>query len=154
MTQDIFGQTTTLGSGPALEAWNKTQLAFLAHGAATPTHLGEALTAAPDFALGHAVKGMFYTLLGRRELMQTAEEALATARAAAASTQISAREQHFVDALAGWVEGNPRKAITHFDQIIAQAPDDILAVKLDHATRFVLGDNKGMRRTLETVMPA
>lgn len=154
MTQDIFGQNTTVAPGPALEAWNKTQLAFLAHGAATPGHLGDALAAAPDFALAHAVKGMFYTLLGRRELMQTAVEALEAARAAAAKTPISAREQHFIDALAGWVTGNPRKAINHFAQIIAQAPDDILAVKLDHATRFVLGDNKGMRAVLEQVMPA
>lgn len=154
MTQDIFGQTTTLGHGPALDAWNKTQLAFLAHGAATPGHLAKALEAAPDFALGHAVKGIFYTLLGRRELMQTAHEALAAAQASAARSPVSVREQHFIDALAGWLEGNPRKAIVHFDAILAKAPDDILAVKLDHATRFVLGDNKGMRRTLETVMPA
>ena len=83
MTQDIFGQTTTVAPGPALEAWNKTQLAFLAHSAATPVHLGEALEAAPNFALAQAVKGMFYTLLGRRELMETAQEALASARAAA-----------------------------------------------------------------------
>jgi hypothetical protein len=66
MTQDIFGQTTTVAAGPALEAWNKTQMAFLAHGAATPVHLGEVLNVAPDFALAQAVKGMFYTLLGRR----------------------------------------------------------------------------------------
>ena len=60
MTIDIFGQQTTLASGPALDSWNKTQLAFLAHGAATPEHLGAALTAAPEFALGHAIKGIFY----------------------------------------------------------------------------------------------
>ncbi len=154
MTQDIFGQTTTVAPGPALDAWNKTQLAFLAHGAATPGHLGDALTAAPDFALAHAVKGMFYTLLGRRELMPTAREALQAAKTAAVATPISTREQQFIDALEGWVNGNPSKAIVHFSEIIAKAPDDILAVKLDHATRFVLGDNKGMRAVLEQVMPA
>ena len=154
MTQDIFGQTTTIAAGPAIDAWNKTQLAFLAHGAATPGHLGEALTASPDFALGHAVKGMFYALLGRSELMETAREALATARTAAKVNPISAREQHFIDALACWIDGQPKAAITHFEAIIAAAPDDILAVKLDHATRFVVGDNRGMRRMLEQVMPA
>lgn len=154
MTQDIFGQTTTVAAGPALEAWNKTQLAFLAHGAATPGHLGDALAAAPDFALAHAVKGMFYTLLGRRELMETAHEALATARAAAQANPVSAREQHFIDALACWVTGQPKAALVHFEAIIENAPDDILAVKLDHATRFVVGDSIGMRRMLEQVMPA
>jgi len=152
--QDIFGQTTTLGSAEALEAWNKTQMAFLAHGAATPGHLGDALAAAPEFALAQAVKGMFYTLLGRRELMETAQDALKAAQNSAATHGVSAREQHFIDALAGWVAGHPRQALVHFEAIIAAAPDDILAVKLDHATRFVLGDSAGMRKMLETVMPA
>jgi tetratricopeptide (TPR) repeat protein len=154
MTQDIFGQTTTVAAGPALEAWNKTQMAFLAHGAATPVHLGEVLNVAPDFALAQAVKGMFYALLGRRELMDTAHEALAAARAAAKANPVSAREQHFIDALACWVAGEPKAALVHFEAVIAEAPDDILAVKLDHATRFVLGDSIGMRRMLEQVMPA
>lgn len=154
MMLDVFGQETTLGSKEALDAWNKTQLAFLAHSAATPGHLGEALTAAPDFALGQAVKGMFYTLLGRRELRETAQDALKAAKAAAAMNPVSVREQHFIDALAAWIAGNPTQAIVHFEAVIAKAPDDILAVKLDHATRFVLGDNIGMRRVIEQVMPA
>lgn len=154
MTQDIFGQTTTVSVGPAIDAWNKTQLAFLAHSAATPGHLGDALTAAPEFALAHAVKGMFYTLLGRRELAQTAQDALAAARRAAQTMPVSTREQHFIDALACWIAGQPKSALTHFEAVIAVAPDDILAVKLDHATRFVIGDNIGMRRMLEKVMPA
>ncbi len=154
MTQDVFGQLTTVKPGQALDAWNKTQLAFLAHGAATPGFLAEALEADPDFALAHAVKGMFYTLLGRRELIQTAEEALAAARVAASNTAISEREQHFIDALDAWVSGNPRRALEHFSSVIDRAPDDILAVKLDHATRFVLGDNQGMRAVIEKVLPA
>lgn len=154
MTQDIFDQPTTLANERALDAWNKTQLAFLAHGAATPGHLAEALEAAPEFALGHAVKGLFYTLLGRRELMPTAEEALATATAAAANTGIQPREQRFIDALDAWIAGNPRQALAHLEANVNDDPTDILAVKLDHATRFILGDNRGMRSTLERVMPA
>ena len=154
MAQDIFGQTTTLQAGPALDAWNDTQLAFLAHGASTPEHLAKALTAEPDFALGHAIKGMFYVLLGRRELMQTALDALASAQSASARISVSAREQHFIDALQGWVNGQPRQSMSHFSAIIEKAPEDILAVKLDHAMRFVSGDNKGMRRMIEQVLPA
>jgi len=152
--QDAFGQTTTLSSADALESWNKTQFAFLAHGAATPTHLGATLEAAPDFALAHAVKAMFYLLLGRKELIATAEEARATALASIAKTPVSTREQHFIDALVIWMEGHPRKALTHFEAILAADPTDTLAMKLDHGVRFVLGDAKGMRRMIEQVMPA
>jgi tetratricopeptide (TPR) repeat protein len=154
MTHDIFGQTTTLTAGLALDSWNKTQLAFLAHGAATPGHLGDTLTAAPEFALGHAVKGMFYVLLGRKELTQTARDALAAARTAANASPISPREQHFVEALAMWLEGQPRSALTHFETLLAMNPADVLAMKLDHATRFILGDAAGMRHMIEKVMPA
>ena len=154
MTLDIFGQTTTITSSAALDAWNKTQLAFLAHGASTPEHLGQALEAEPDFALAHAVKGMFYVLLGRRELMQTAHDALASAKSAATRMPVSKREQHFIDALQGWVEGHPHRALAQFAAIIEQSPSDILAVKLDHSTRFVLGDSKGMLQVIEQVLPA
>ncbi len=154
MMQDIFGQTTTLTAGPALESWNQTQLAFLSHGAATPGHLGDTLSAAPDFALGQAVKGMFYVLLGRKELLQTASDALASARQAAQATPVTGREAHFIEALARWLEGNPRRALTHFEAILAVDPADVLAMKLDHATRFILGDAKGMRQMIETVKPA
>jgi tetratricopeptide (TPR) repeat protein len=154
MTQDIFGQTTSLPAGPAIDSWNKTQLAFLAHGAATPVHLAETLTAAPDFALGHAAKGVFYTLLGRKELMPTAHEALAAARLAAQKRPISPREQHFVEALALWLAGQPRKALGHFEALLALNPTDVLAMKLDQATRFILGDSVGMRRMIEAVMPS
>ncbi len=154
MTLDIFGQTTTVSSSSALDSWNKTQLAFLAHGASTPEHIAKALAAEPDFALGHAVKGLFYVLLGRRELMQTAREALESARTSSAQISVSAREQHFIEALQEWLDGHARRAIEHFGAVISHSPDDILAVKLDHATRFVLGDSKGMRSVIEQVLPA
>ena len=48
------------------EAWDKMVLAFLAHGASTPEHLGTVLKEAPDFAMAHAVKGLFLLMLGRR----------------------------------------------------------------------------------------
>ena len=67
---------------------------------------------------------------------------------------MSAREQHIIDALKAWIDGQPRHALEHFTAIIDKAPDDILAVKLDHATRFVIGDNKGMREIIEQVLPA
>ncbi|PUB16250.1 tetratricopeptide repeat protein [Yoonia sediminilitoris] len=152
--QDIFGQETTLTTTAALDRWNKTQLAFLAHGAGTPVHLAETLTAEPDFALGHTVKAMFYILLGRKELFATAQEACETAQAAQRARPISTREQHFLEALRVWMQGHPKAALHHFEAALAQNPTDTLAMKLDHAVRFVVGDNVGMRRMIESVMPS
>ncbi|QBY01012.1 tetratricopeptide repeat protein [Rhodophyticola sp. CCM32] len=154
MTQDIFGQTVTLAPGGSLESWNATQMAFLAHSAATPTHLAETLTTAPDFALGHAVKAMFYLLLGRRELVATAQDALTQAKSALTTSSVTRREQRYVQALDIWMQGHPKAALDIFADILRQHPDDALAMKLDHALRFMLGDSTGMRRMIETVMPA
>ena len=151
---DCFGQATTLASPEARLAWDRTQMAFLAHGARTPEHLAATLGAAPDFALGHAVKGLFLILLGRRELLATAAEALSAARAGAASTPVTPREAGFVEALAAWLGGQPSQAVAHLDAGLAAAPDDTLAMKLAHAIRFVLGDGPGMLRGTLAALPA
>lgn len=154
MTQDIFGQTVTLAPGPALSSWNATQMAFLAHGSATPTHLADTLNAAPDFALGHAVKAMFYLLLGRRELIAPASAALTQARVASTVQTVTPRERRYVEALSLWMQGQPTRATEVFAALLRTHPGDALAVKLDHALRFVLGDSAGMRRAVEGAMPA
>ncbi|MGK7752992.1 MULTISPECIES: tetratricopeptide repeat protein [unclassified Roseovarius] len=154
MKFDIFDQPISLSRDNAVDAWNKTMLGFLAHAAVTPKLLGEVLEIEPDFALGHAVKGMFYVLLGRRELMQTAREAHINARSALKNSGATPRERSYVDALGVWLDGSPSGAVAHFEEILDGHPQDALAMKLDHALRFVLGDASGMRRSVEKILPA
>ncbi|MEL6432963.1 MAG: tetratricopeptide repeat protein, partial [Pseudomonadota bacterium] len=129
-------------------------MGFLAHAAITPVHLGKVLELEPGFALGHAVKGMFYILLGRRELMQTAHDAYAAALTGSKEGHITAREQKFVQALGVWLDGRPSEAIQLIEDVLRMHPADALAMKLSHAIRFVLGDGEGMRRSIERVMDA
>ncbi|MEO1140165.1 MAG: tetratricopeptide repeat protein [Pseudomonadota bacterium] len=154
MKFDVFGLPTSLTQDSALEAWNETILGFLAHAAVTPKHLGQVLGAEPGFALGHAVKGMFYILLGRRELMQTAYESQTAAHHALAQGHATKRERKFVDALDVWLDGRPSGAIELLEEVLLDHPEDALAMKLSHAIRFVLGDAQGMRTSVERVMPA
>ncbi|MEM7721776.1 MAG: tetratricopeptide repeat protein [Pseudomonadota bacterium] len=151
---DGFGQQVTLSTPATVDSWTEMQRAFLAHSAATPTHLGAVLEAAPDFALGHAVKGMFCTLLGRPEMVADAQMSLVKARTAQQRAGSTERERRYVDALDIWLAGRPTMALQHFAAILRDHPDDPLAMKLDHALRFVLGDSKGMRASLEQIMPA
>lgn len=154
MYQDIFGQDTSLKTRSAGESWDQTLLAFMAHGAATPTHLVATLEAEPDFALGHAVKGMFYVLLGRSELLETAREALGLAEASAMVTPVTPREQEFIAALKAALDGKLSVTIAHMEVVLAMHPGCTLAMKLSHAFRFVLGDGTGMRKSIEAVMSA
>lgn len=154
MKHDAFGQPTGLESDKGLQDWNAAQLGFLAHSAATPEHLAAVLRAEPGFALGHAAKGLFLLLLGRRELRDDAVAALATADAAVAGGAVSARERGFVEALRAWIAGRPTQAVEILEHGLEARPDDPLAMKLGHAIRFVLGDSRGMRASIERVLPA
>ena len=60
----------------------------------------------------------------------------------------------FLEALREWMKGQPKAALQYFEAALTQNPTDILALKLDHAIRFVMGDAKGMRRMIEKAMPA
>ena len=151
---DILRQLTPLRNAASLDHWNKMILAFLAHGAATPTHLGALLEAEPDFALGHATKGLFCMMLGRIEMVETAREALEAAQMARLTRPANARENAFVTALDVWLNGSPRGAIAAMEGILLAAPEDTLALKISHAIRFILGDSAGMRRSIEAALPA
>ncbi|SOH92537.1 hypothetical protein SAMN06273572_101384 [Monaibacterium marinum] len=144
MMHDLNGLAVTLSDQTALSAWNNVQRAFLAHSAATPEHLGVVLTREPGFALGHAVKGMFYLLLARRELMGVVTDELALAKSAAAQGGANPREAEFVTALAEAVAGHWGWAAARLDVVIQNWPGDALAMKLVQSLRFMLGDAQGM----------
>ncbi|MGB3407735.1 MAG: tetratricopeptide repeat protein [Jannaschia sp.] len=148
---DIFEQPVTLTDPKAVSEWDAMCLAFLAHGAATPVHLGNLMKLAPEYAAGHAIKGLFYALLGRRELMAEAEAACAEALSLEPG---NAREVRLCRALQAVLAGNPSDAIAALEDVLAKAPGDTLVMKLSHALRFVIGDGKGMRASVERVLPA
>lgn len=150
---DAFGCAVSTDAIAAIHPWNKTALAFLAHSATTPTHLAEVLAQDGDLAIAQACRGLFSLLLGRRELYPVATEALRLARASVAERGASPRERLYVDALAGWLEGRPTGAVACLDEVLAIWPQDALAMKLGQAIRFILGDQAGMRRAMESVLP-
>ena len=142
---DFSGCETSLTPG-AVSHWDATTRAFLAHGAATPDHLAATLAAAPDFAQGHAVRGLFCLLLGRREMVETAREALGAARAAAARIPPLPRERAYLDALEDWLRGCPSAAAARLEALLTTEPRDALAMKLAHAIRFGRGLHLGLFR--------
>ena len=151
---DMFHQPVSLASTEAVAEWDAMVFAFLAHGAATPVHLARLLELAPDYAAAHAIKGLFYALLGRRELMSEASAALARAEMLAAAGTVNPRERALIEALRSVLAGRPTQAVATLEEVLREAPDDTLAMKLSHALRFVLGDALGMRGSIEAVLPS
>ena len=152
MTQDIFGQETSLSTDAARTSWDAAQMGVLAHAAVTADHLGAVLEAEPDFALAQAIKGLSVLMLGRSELLPMAQDALKAAKRSYSAAL--PRERKYVDALDAWLMGRPSQSIALMEQVLDVDPADALAMKLSHGIRFILGDAKGMRTSVERVMPA
>ncbi|WP_299964351.1 tetratricopeptide repeat protein [uncultured Roseobacter sp.] len=154
MMYDICNAPVSLSSQDTLTEWNAMTRAFLAHGTATPGHLGAVLQQEPGFAMGHAARGLFSLMMGRPELVRTAQEAATAARAARLAAPLSSREEHWVDALDRWLAGQPSAAIAAMEACLTETPQDTLSAKVSHAIRFILGDAVGMRRSVERVLEA
>lgn len=154
MMFDVCQSPVTLVQRQSLSDWNNMVRAFLAHGTTTPQHLGAVLQAEPDFAMGHAARGLFSLMMGRAELVLTAQEALTAARTARNAGHVTRREALWIDALAHWLDDNPTGAVAAMEDILATQPADTLSAKVSHAIRFILGDAAGMRSSIERVLDA
>lgn len=150
---DLSGDCITVSNEAARLAWNDTLEALMAHAAATPEHLARTLSADPDFALAHAAKGLMLLSLARAELVIPARDCLARARAAARLRPITRRETMVAEALALWLDDAPRRAAERLETILLAHPFDVLALKLSHGLRFMLGDQAQMLATLRLIAP-
>ena len=151
---DICFCPVTLSSSSALEDWNGVIMGLLSHGRQTPVHLGRVMEAAPDFAMGHAARGLFCLMTGRAEMLTTARDAHATAQAMAAQTPVTSREAEWIAALGLWLDGKPTAAIATIEEVLTALPHDTLSMKLSHGIHFMLGDRVGMRASVERVLDA
>ena len=145
---------TGLTCSSSLEHWNRALRSFLSHGSRTADHLTEVMNLSPNFALGHAFRGLSFLLLGRRELYDSARLCHTEATRCVRDFGPPPRERIFVEALGSWLDGYPTRSVTLLELLLSASPEDSLAMKMSHAIRFVLGDGEGMRRSLERVASA
>lgn len=153
MHQDRRGIAITTSSAAALLPLEAAMTSFLSHRRDTQEHIETTLAADPDLAVAHAFSGFLALLLGRAELLPEARRASQRAQASLASRGGTAREQSLADALACWCEGEMELAADWLDETLAANPLDALTAKLVQSLRFMLGDAKGMRHSVETILP-
>jgi hypothetical protein len=154
MHYDRRGISITTRSAAALPHLDAAVTSFLAHRRDTPAHIEAALAEDPDLGVAHAFSGFLALLLGRAELFPVARLALQWTQASLVRRGGTAREHKLADALASWCEGEMELAADRLDEILTAHPLDALTAKLVQSLRFMLGDAKGMRRSVETILPA
>ncbi|MEO0343603.1 MAG: tetratricopeptide repeat protein [Pseudomonadota bacterium] len=154
MLIDIANSEVSLTNLAALAEWNGVILGVLSHGQSAPVHLGKLLDLAPEFAMAHALKGLSALMLGRRELYLVAKEASQTAQKALKAGGATRREHLWCDALKNWLAGKPSHAIGRMEDALLINPSDTISMKLSHGIRFIIGDQIGMRHSIEAVIDA
>ncbi|MEM9342326.1 MAG: tetratricopeptide repeat protein [Pseudomonadota bacterium] len=154
MLTDICSCDISVSDVEALESWNGVVLGVLAHAQSTGGHLTALLERDPDFAMGHAMKGLACLMLGRREMIAAAEAANVEAKRALALGGATRREHLWCEALSDWLAGRPTLSIQRMEDALKLNPADTISMKLSHGIRFMLGDNHGMLRSVERVLAA
>jgi len=137
MRKDLHGLTLSTDSGTAVDAFDRATQAYLKYRTDAGHHLGAALKADPEFALGHVLRGYFNMLAYNKANIQGAAAALAEARKHAKRT--TAREAAPIEALARWVDGDLDRMLDVWKAIFAEHPHDVLAFRLHHFNAFWLG---------------
>jgi len=151
MRKDLHGLGLSTDSTEAADAFDRATMAYLKYRTDAGRHLGAALKADPDFALGHVTRGYFNMLAYNRANLQGASESLAEARKRA--QRLSTREAAHMEALAQWIEGDLDRMLAIWEGIFAEHPHDVLAFRLHHFNAFWLGRPETMQAEVEKVYP-
>ena len=151
MRKDLHGLTLSTDSGTAADAFDRATHSYLTYRTDAGRHLGAALKADPDFALGHVLRGYFNMLAYNKANLGAAAEALAEARKHAKRT--TTREAAHIEALARWIDGDLERLLDAWEGIFAEHPHDVIAFRLHHFNAFWLGRPATMQAAVERVFP-
>jgi tetratricopeptide (TPR) repeat protein len=149
---DSLGLEMTASSDAAANHWDQVVAGALSHAKATPDALAALLEADADNVLGWAAKSLFLVMLARPEMNEVARQAAAKAARSFALRSGTAREGRYVAAALLASRGHWWEAVAEFEAILEVDGEDSLAAKLSHGFRFMLGDQRGMRRSIENVI--
>jgi tetratricopeptide (TPR) repeat protein len=146
---DLNGLPISTRSEAARAAFDRTLRSYTGNRVDISDHLGAALAADPEFALGHCVKGYLMMLMYNAAVGPKVRQAHTTARGLA----VNPREKLHIEALGAWSDGDLDRALALWEEILAAHPTDVLALRLSHFNYFWLGRREEMRASVERVAP-
>ena len=152
MQHDSHGLELSTNSAQAARAFDHAVAGYIGYRADAGQRLVPLLAQDPHFALAHCLKGYLTMLSYKQANVPLAAESLQQARRNADT--VTPREQAHITALAAWIDGEPDRASTVWQQILATYPRDALAFRLAHFTDFWLGRPDRMLAAVRAVEPA
>jgi len=150
---DRHGVEVTAGSAVAVAHLDDAIDSFLRFANDGGDHLGAALEADPDLALGHCLVGYFMRLANDPTLLPNGEAALARVTEIVAQGTVGSRERHHAAALTSWYGDDWPGAVVHWEKALLENPRDILALWASHLVLFFSGRMAPLRDSAARVLP-
>lgn len=151
---DPRGLAVTATSAEAVARLEDTILAFCSLKLATGDRLKAALATDAQLVMAHLLRGYFMVMLGKRELLGRAQQALDAADRAIAVVGATPRERLHRDALAAWIARDLTLTIARFEALLGQFPRDLVVLKLTQFVLFYAGESGRMRDTVASALGA
>lgn len=143
MHQDALGLDVTTGSGDAVAAYDRALFDFLEYRLSMADQVKAALAADPDFVMGLCFRGYMLNQLATNQVADKLRQTLDQAKTAAGDA--TERERKHVQALEAWTGGHIGEACRHWGDILIDAPQDLLALRLHHFLTFWRGRKASLR---------
>lgn len=151
MQQDAQGNAISAGSAEVARAYDNVTDGYLRYRFDTAQRQKALLAADPEFGMAHVLKAAFLLLGYKQAFITLAKDAIAEAERLTAKA--TPREQAHVAALSAWAGNEMDRALSIWEQIVAEHPRDILAFRLHHFCAFWLGRPETMLARVEGVLP-
>jgi hypothetical protein len=150
MQADSRGLALTTSNEVAAKHVDQAVSDYLDYRVTASGHVKAALDADPGFALAQCFRGYFLLMLENRAVLPKVQQTLDGIRPNLGA--ITRRERLHASALEAWAAGDIMKACFHWEEILADYPLDLLALKLHHTMAFYTGRSQVMRSVVASVL--
>jgi tetratricopeptide (TPR) repeat protein len=150
MQLDCRGLALTTSSAGAARHVDQAVSAFLDYLTTASAHVKAALEQDPGCVLALCLRGYFLLMLENKAILPKVKQTLDDIRPHLEAA--TPREQRHVQALAAWAAGDIMQACLYWEQILTDAPLDLMALKLHHTMTFYTGRSQVMRSVVSGVL--
>ena len=149
MIRDAQGNPVSGATVEAAQLFDQAIEAFNIYRGDPVGLLGQAIAAAPDFAMAHIAKAHLFGLATEPEATREAQAIVGRAK----TLRLSQREASHVAALELMLQGNWNAAAEALDRHNAEHPHDIMALQSGHLMDFFRANARGLRDRIARVLP-
>lgn len=149
--KDQRGDAFSSGTPQSHAAYERALAALNIYRGDAVAIIDEALSADPDFVMGHVLRAEVLITMWERSVLSKVRDSLE--RLNALQSQCNDRERAHTRAIARWATGDWDGMRLTFERLLSDHPRDLLALQISHLADFFHGDRDNLRARPERVLP-